>query len=1073
MATKLDLVFNALTEKAQAAVGALLSSVNKGLATATASTQQATAATRTYGDTSATQLRRAGQEVNKLDSQWDQLIGTIKMGVGIDIGGKIVGAIQQIPAYLKQAVTRGVEFNSLLENSRLGLAATFKTFQKDIKDFDEALRSADMVLESLKSKAMESPAELRDLVSAYQGLAPAMFAANVPLAKQADLVVMMSQALAGMNIRPDQLLQEANAILTGNITPDARAAKLLSITRQAMEEAAAQGRTIEYLEEKMGAFAEAAKRGANTWTQLVSNLFDKIDQTLGKATEGVFDTIKKLVVDLSTAIGDPRFLAALNSISGGLEKIIGLFGKLGITAVENIDYIIVAVQMLIVTLTALLATFAAMKFAALFGGFALGLALIGDLIIAFKLLLWHMLAVLAAGGLISFTVILAGAVGGIYAGVEAWKAWKAAQEEALAVGNLVESQKNFAQTLLKTIEARRMAGELDATRADELVKSIESVMAKQDKRGTEPQFVLMSIARELIPDAEKKVPTGEKENTPEVQAHRELMLKRVQMEMELKKAQLDQERELVQRAYDDQRIKLEEFIAKRKELVTAAYEAERNLLRLTEASLKQDRDAEKDPAKKRQLQAEVEAVQAQLRQLALKHEGDLSAVTREGELKRREIRDKAAEQQRDLLNKIADDHRQATFTKVELLEYEYQEQVRRIERTVKDEEDKNIALLQLRKTYQANKARIDAEADIKNREKELKAQRDEIATERARVQNSFLLTNVQKRKQEIELLEREEKATRAIVEQLQEKARLAREAGNEAAAAAYDGQVGQYEDQARGLGAQRAGIQAQADPESIRQQMMATIIELDNQLGTTAQRIAGMFRDVVGSAIDGISTSIGGLIRGTMSWGQALSNIGTTIMDTVINAFARMIAEQIIKYTILDRVKEMFSAREKARHVSEAAAKAPNALLESITTWGIAAAIGGAAFLAAMALAGGFKEGGFTGFGDPNQVAGVVHKGEFVIPAPVVRAIGLDRLQPLADGMSALGGLAPRGLGRVGAQPINMRGAATNVNVAPSEVHFAVIKNAQEMKEFLSSAQGRKIVVDHVKGSKTELGIQT
>lgn len=45
-----------------------------------------------------------------------------------------------------------------------------------------------------------------------------------------------------------------------------------------------------------------------------------------------------------------------------------------------------------------------------------------------------------------------------------------------------------------------------------------------------------------------------------------------------------------------------------------------------------------------------------------------------------------------------------------------------------------------------------------------------------------------------------------------------------------------------------------------------------------------------------------------------------------------------------------------------------------------------------------FKQGGYTGDGDPNQIAGEVHKGEFVMPADVVSKYGKDTFQSFMDG---------------------------------------------------------------------------
>jgi lambda family phage tail tape measure protein len=50
--------------------------------------------------------------------------------------------------------------------------------------------------------------------------------------------------------------------------------------------------------------------------------------------------------------------------------------------------------------------------------------------------------------------------------------------------------------------------------------------------------------------------------------------------------------------------------------------------------------------------------------------------------------------------------------------------------------------------------------------------------------------------------------------------------------------------------------------------------------------------------------------------------------------------------------------------------------------------------VAAQAIAG-FAEGGYTGRGGKYEPAGIVHRGEYVLPQEVVKALGLERLDAL------------------------------------------------------------------------------
>jgi lambda family phage tail tape measure protein len=56
------------------------------------------------------------------------------------------------------------------------------------------------------------------------------------------------------------------------------------------------------------------------------------------------------------------------------------------------------------------------------------------------------------------------------------------------------------------------------------------------------------------------------------------------------------------------------------------------------------------------------------------------------------------------------------------------------------------------------------------------------------------------------------------------------------------------------------------------------------------------------------------------------------------------------------------------------------------------------AALAAIGLSGGFAEGGYTGAGGKYDIAGVVHRGEYVMPAATVNRIGVDNLEAMRQG---------------------------------------------------------------------------
>lgn len=203
------------------------------------------------------------------------------------------------------------------------------------------------------------------------------------------------------------------------------------------------------------------------------------------------------------------------------------------------------------------------------------------------------------------------------------------------------------------------------------------------------------------------------------------------------------------------------------------------------------------------------------------------------------------------------------------------------------------------------------------------------------------------------------------------------------------------------------------DPQSIRQQITAASVELQNAFGTTAQAIAAGFRNVIGTAVNSISDGITGLIMRTKTWGEALREIGVSILTSIVRAIVQMGVQWAIGFALQRTLGKAAVKAAAGDAVSLAAAWGPAATLASIATMGSAAGVGLSTTVAAtaagtgagvaMSAAGaGFQEGGFTGAGPRDQVAGYVHRGEFVLNAQTVQRVGVPALQALQ--LSAGGG---------------------------------------------------------------------
>jgi hypothetical protein len=333
-----------------------------------------------------------------------------------------------------------------------------------------------------------------------------------------------------------------------------------------------------------------------------------------------------------------------------------------------------------------------------------------------------------------------------------------------------------------------------------------------------------------------------------------------------------------------------------------------------------------------------------------------------------------------------------------------------------------------------------------------------INQSRAAVESTWLLSSVEKYKAKVRLLDEEKQLLEAQSAKLGELANAPGISATDRMQLLQDqqgvqGRIGQVDSSMGQMG---------PDPTSWTNQFASTFQSLADQAAITAQSVAQTFADVFNSAIASVSSGITGLIMGTQTWGQALMNIGTSILTSIVGAIVQMgvrwIATQILMATVGKSIMVASLAASAPIAAAQAAVWATPATLATIASYG-AAASAAPGFIAAsqgivmaQSLAG-FREGGFTGSGAPDEVAGIVHRGEFVIPADAVNRIGLDALEAMRAGESA-GSAMPTSAASPGPITLNM----------------GVFDNPARLNDWARSQEGRTVLVDIMRQHAHEMG---
>ena len=276
----------------------------------------------------------------------------------------------------------------------------------------------------------------------------------------------------------------------------------------------------------------------------------------------------------------------------------------------------------------------------------------------------------------------------------------------------------------------------------------------------------------------------------------------------------------------------------------------------------------------------------------------------------------------------------------------------------------------------------------------------------ALVKGNPFLTDVEKAGQLISLYRAQTDLDSQRINQLKQ---MATATGDPAAQLEAQRQMNELMREQASLQLQITGAQGVA---SFSYQFQLAVVHL-RDLNNVAQETAQLFSNVMEKATQSIASNLTQVIEGTKSWHAALIDIARTLVTDILQGLIQIVA-RLAEELIID--------------------------------------------IAIKALTGGvgFAGGGYTGNLGTGSVAGVVHGGEYVMSAPAVQRIGVQRLEALHRGYSDGGFVGSSGAG------------------GPHIQHI-VVYNEQQLIEKLKSSTAREILVTHLlsQGVKNRVGIRT
>lgn len=283
--------------------------------------------------------KKAAGDISDASHEADHLIATLKTGVGIDLGHRIIEGIAEVPRAFREAIAEGVQFNQQMESLGLNLAGAFRAAAPErYLNFSAAQAEGTRALDLLREKANSLGLDMHALGESLSiNLASLTHAGVTDLEKQVNLVTLLQQVTASKGISGFQATRDIIDLLNGqaNRTILGKELEPLGVNNESIKQAKEQGELYEFLTSKFGAYTEAAGAYANTFAAAQQRLKNETEQLYSEISRPVFEALKEAYVELAAEIQKPEVREGLRAIGYDVATVVSAGAGLLSWAVQN------------------------------------------------------------------------------------------------------------------------------------------------------------------------------------------------------------------------------------------------------------------------------------------------------------------------------------------------------------------------------------------------------------------------------------------------------------------------------------------------------------------------------------------------------------------------------------------------------------------------------------------------------------------------------------------------------------------------------------------------------------------
>lgn len=223
----------------------------------------------------------------------------------VGLGEAVIAAAVAFAGFqaFRLLISEGLKFNQVIETANLGIASLI-TAQTEMTASDgrvvvgaEKLQVARVLatdqVQKLRIASLQTVATTEQLVVAFQQATGVGLRFGLSLDQIRVLTVQLSQAAGALGVPLNQMSEEIRSLLTGTITPrNTRIATALGITNQQIRAAQKAGDLFQFVTKRLEAFSVAGEETAKTFSGVMSNIKEALQNFSGDITKPLFDSIR-------------------------------------------------------------------------------------------------------------------------------------------------------------------------------------------------------------------------------------------------------------------------------------------------------------------------------------------------------------------------------------------------------------------------------------------------------------------------------------------------------------------------------------------------------------------------------------------------------------------------------------------------------------------------------------------------------------------------------------------------------------------------------------------------------------